>query len=414
MSGAPAGTPLAVVGCDFRVASSAWRSRLVLGDDEAREMAATLRRNGAADGFVDLNTCNRTEWIVSTGDPRWAGSLLSGQMVQRMGPEASSWFSPYVRRGDEAAVHVFRLVLGQQSLVVGERQIAGQLYGALETARDRKCSSRVLNGLGTAAGRLVRIALKQGHAGGRSVGVHSLAVSCLARRLGPEAAARVAVVGLGRTGRRVLALVQQEKRYHAVSLNRTIGPDGVLRGVRPLSDLPVALAEVDAVILCTGAPQPVLKAAHLPGDPRSAGSWWSTWASLRRWSARDCLAGVTVCGLDELAAMNGESIPATEAHAAALQLLIDDALAEFRSYCGQPAFSDIIDTLQSSHSRLVREAIPRIIAERLGGLPEEVAPGWSRSCGPRSWATRAKCSAPSARRRDEGKTSHGPGADRAG
>ncbi len=371
MSGAPAGTPLAVVGCDFRVASSAWRSRLVLEDDEAREMAATLRRNGAADGFVDLNTCNRTEWIVSTGDPRWAGSLLSGQMVQRMGPEASSWFSPYVRRGDEAAIHVFRLVLGQQSLVVGERQIAGQLYGALETARDRKCSSRVLNGLGTAAGRLVRMALKQGHTGGRSVGVHSLAVSSLARWLGPEATARVAVVGLGRVGRRVLALVQQQKRYHAVSLNRTIGPDSP-RGVRPLSDLPVVLAEVDAVILCTGAPQHVLKAAYLAGRSAERRLLVVDVGVPPQVERAGLPAGVTVCGLDELAAMNGESIPATEAHAAALGLLIDDALAEFRSYCGQPAFADIIDTLQSSHSRLVREAIPRIIAERLEGLPEEV------------------------------------------
>jgi glutamyl-tRNA reductase len=371
MNGAPADTPLAVVGCDFRVASSAWRSRLVLGDDEARAMAATLRRNGAADGFVDLNTCNRTEWIVSTGDPRWAASLLSGQMVQRMGAEASSWFSPYVRRGDEAAVHVFRLVLGQQSLVVGERQIAGQLYGALETARDRKCSSRVLNGLGTAAGRLVRMALKQGHAGGRSVGVHSLAASCLSRWLGPDAVARVAVVGLGRTGRRVLALVQQEKRYHAVSLNRTIGPDS-LRGVRPLSDLPLVLAEVDAVILCTGAPQPVLKASHLVERSAERKLLVVDVGIPPQVERAGLPAGVTVCGLDELAALNGESLPKTDAHAAALGPLIDEALAEFRSFCGQPAFSDIIDTLQSSHSRLVREAIPRIIAERLEGLPEEI------------------------------------------
>jgi glutamyl-tRNA reductase len=372
MSGAPAMPSLAVVGCDFRVASSAWRSRLVLTDDEARAMAVTLRRNAAADGFVDLNTCNRTEWIVSTRDPQWAASLLSGQMVQRMGAEAASWFSPYVRLGDEAAVHVFRVVLGQESLVVGERQIAGQLYGALETARDRKCSSRVLNGLGTAAGRLMRMALKQGRMGGRSVGVHSLAVACLAQWLGPEAIACVAVVGLGRIGRRVLSLVEQEKRYKAVCLNRTIGQDSA-RGARPLSDLPQVLAEADAVILCTGAPQPVLRSAHLDG--RSAGRKLlvvdvGVPAQVER---SGMPASVTVCGLDELASLHRESLPAQDSPPAdGLDPMIDAALAEFRSFCGQPAFSDIIDTVHRTHCRLVREAIPRIIAERLDSLPEEV------------------------------------------
>jgi len=372
MSGAPGMPPLAVVGCDFRVASSAWRSRLVLADDDAQEMAVTLRRNGAADGFVDLNTCNRTEWIVSARDPRWAASLLSGQMVQRMGAEAASWFSPYVRLGDEAAVHVFRLVLGQQSLVVGERQIAGQLYGALEKARDRRCSSRVLNGLGTTAGRLVRMALKQGCMGGRSVGVHSLAAACLAQKLGPGAEARVAVVGLGRIGRRVLALVEKEKRYHVVSLNRTIG-QGSARGARPLSDLPLVLAEADAVILCTGAPQPVLEAAALAGrsaDRRLLVVDVGVPAQVERTGMP---AGVTLCGLDELAALHTESVPAEDRpQAGGLDPLIDAALEEFRSFCGQPAFSDIIDTVQRTHCRLIREAIPRIIVERFATLPEDV------------------------------------------
>ena len=184
-SDVPAVLPLAVVGCDFRVASSAWRSRLILGDEEAETLAGALRLNGAADGFVDLNTCNRTEWIVSGRDPQWAASLLRSQMIQRAGPGSQGWFSPYVHTGEDAAAHLFKVALGQESLVVGERQIAGQLNDALELARARGSSSRILNGLGAAAGRLVQMAFKQGCMAGASVGVHSLAVSWLAGRLEP-------------------------------------------------------------------------------------------------------------------------------------------------------------------------------------------------------------------------------------
>jgi glutamyl-tRNA reductase len=372
VSGASTAAPLAVVGCDFRVASSSWRSRLVLSDDEGRTLGETLRSSGAADGFVDLNTCNRTEWIVSTKDPRWAASLLSGQMVQRMGAEAAAWFSPYTRLGDEAAVHVFKLVLGQHSLVVGERQIAGQLYGALDAARDRGCSSRVLNGLGTAAGRLVRMALKQGRLGGRSVGVHSLAVARLARWLGPGVEARVAVVGLGQIGRKVHSLLEREKLYHVVGLNRTIGPDSP-RGARPLSDLPSVLSEVDAVILCTGAPRPVLTAAHAARRSPSRPLLVVDVGIPEQGERSGMPAGVTVCGLDELVTFHRETVPAQEEPpSGGLDPLIEAALVEFRSFCGQPAFSDIIDTVHRTHVRLVREEIPRIIAERLDSLPEEV------------------------------------------
>ena len=76
--------PLAVVGCDFRVASSKWRSDLVLTDEDARVLARDLYRNGAADGFLDLNTCNRNEWIVSSSRPRWAAELLRAQMKIRV------------------------------------------------------------------------------------------------------------------------------------------------------------------------------------------------------------------------------------------------------------------------------------------------------------------------------------------
>ncbi len=82
---------------------------------------------------------------------------------------------------------------------------------------------------------------------------------------------------------------------------------------------------------------------------------------------------VTVCGLDELTdAYRSRKARPAEAPRKDPGLLIEKALLEFRSFCYQPAFSKIIDTVQKNHGRVVREQIPRIIAGRLGWLPEEV------------------------------------------
>jgi glutamyl-tRNA reductase len=364
--------PLAVVGCDFRVASSAWRSRLILADDEAEALAGALQLNGTGDGFVDLNTCNRTEWIVSGRDPQWAASLLRSQMIQRAGPGAQGWFSPYVHTGEDAADHLFKVALGQESLVIGERQVAGQLNDALETARARGSSSRILNGLGAAAGRLVQTAFKQGCMAGSSVGVHSLAVSWLASRRGPGRAARVALVGLGQIGRRVLHLLHQQKQFEVISFNRTI-PSGKSGLVRPLDELPGALAEVDAVILCTGAREPVLTAEHLAALPANHGLLVVDIGIPRQVDCSAIPEHVTVCGLDELTAFHQGAVPRTPAATAGdIRALLDKALTEFRAFCNQPAFAEIIDSVQRNHGLLVREQIPKVIDARLGYLPEDV------------------------------------------
>ena len=78
---ASATIPLTVVGCDFRRASSRWRSRLVLDREELRGFHRELRSAGGVggadgvDGLLALQTCNRNEWVAAGSDPRWAAGL---------------------------------------------------------------------------------------------------------------------------------------------------------------------------------------------------------------------------------------------------------------------------------------------------------------------------------------------------
>ncbi|MDP2907699.1 MAG: hypothetical protein Q8O03_07195 [Nanoarchaeota archaeon] len=367
MNGVFSEIPLAVVGCDFRVASSAWRSKLVLSDEQA--LAQALKQNQAIDGFCDLNTCNRNEWIVSGKDPQWAAALLRSQMCERAGPETRGWFSPYVFIGDEAAAHVLRVAAGQESLVLGERQISGQLYDALEHARERGISSRVLNGLGTAAGRLVRMALRQGLLGGNSVGVHSLAVAYIMKWLGPDKKTQVALVGLGEIGRRVLGLLEQRPTLATVTFNRTIKNSKV----RGLDQLPQALSEVDAAIVCTGAPQPVIRPEDIGQRPADRPLLILDIGIPEQVVRAKAPENVTISGLDELTAFyKGNRTTQNGVESRELEQLVQKALGEFRIFCKQETFTEIIDTVQRNHSQLVHEEIPKVISNRLGYLPENV------------------------------------------
>lgn len=362
--------PLAVVGCDFRVAPSRYRSRLVMDEQDVGRLAATLSSYGTADGFVDLNTCNRNEWIVSSHEPAWAAELLRAQMILRAGQEARAWLQPYVYVGKAAALHVFRVAIGQESLVVGERQIAGQLYHALERARARGTSSRVLNGLTTAAGRLVRIALRRACIGDSAVGVHSLAFSVLKDGLKKNGGhrSRVALVGLGRIGRRLMGMMEAEKSIELIVLNRTLPPDEN-SPVRPLGHLPAVLEEVDAAIVATGAPQPVVDSDTLNAIGRTSSLLLVDIGIPEQVQREDLPSWAKVSGLDDLIAYYREGMGTPrEDLGAEIEDLLMKALEEYQVYCCEPAFGEILDTVQRHHKQLVRDEIPRIVGQRLNYL----------------------------------------------
>ncbi|RLB59389.1 MAG: hypothetical protein DRI34_01970 [Deltaproteobacteria bacterium] len=361
--------PLAVVGCDFRLAPSRVRSALVLPEERVGELFCQLVAEQAADGFVVLNTCNRNEWLVSTPQPAWTAELLRSQMVELAGPGAAAWFRPYVFTGQEAARHVFRVAIGQESLVVGERQIAGQLYAALEKARQRRTSSRVLNGLGSIAGRLVRIALRRGCIRSAAVGVHSLALEYLRYHLDLDERPPVAVVGTGRIGRRVLGVMNGALGMDPLRVNRTLPADGQERWLS-LSRLPEALRQVRAAVVCTGALEPVVRAEHFSAG-RDRPLLVVDIGIPEQVERRGLPAEVQVVGLDDLVDFHrrqtGEQGPSPEA-----RQLVDRAVEEFASYCQEQAYTGVLDTIQRHHRQLVGEEIPRLVNRRFGDLDERL------------------------------------------
>jgi glutamyl-tRNA reductase len=249
--------PLAVIGCDFRIAPSRARSQLVTDEDEETMLARQLLDGGWAKGVAFLNTCNRNEWIVASDNPQWAAELLQSRMQQRLDPEFRNQIKPYIHVGEAAATHLFRVALGQESLVVGERQIAGQLFKALAMARANDHTARILNDIEATVGRLIRAAKRQGCVSGSAIGVHSLAIAWLRQHL-PLDKRNVAVVGLGTIGRLVETSLHHEPSMTPTVFNRTVQPKSVCQ---PLSELSTHLPTLDAVIFCSAARQPIFNPA---------------------------------------------------------------------------------------------------------------------------------------------------------
>lgn len=249
--------PLALVGVDFRRAATRHRAALAMDEAACQALMTTLRGHGVS-GLVVLETCNRTEWLVASERTTWVAQLLEAHMVhcwQQAGFDGPAP-KPYRFEGEDSVRHLFRVAAGLESFVLGERQVAGQLQRAFESARAAQRSCSTLNVLGSWSGRVVRKLQRRGAHGAESAGVELLALEAVRRRCGQHA--RIGVVGLGEIGQRCVHLFAQ--RGHSVQrYNRSPG----VRGALPLEAIAEHCEQLDALVVATGARTAWLERAHL-------------------------------------------------------------------------------------------------------------------------------------------------------
>jgi len=361
--------PVAVAGCDFRVASTAWRNALMLGEDDRRELSAALAASCGAEGLVVLETCNRVEWLLEAPDPRWAGELLRGQMLerwQRVGHPAPLP-RPYLHTGDRAARHLVRVALGLESFVVGEREIAGQLNRALGAARDIGTASAHLNALQTTVGRVVKRVHRLTRFGATTRGVHGLAVDWLRHHLGePDGQPwHVAVIGMGEIGRKAAALSESLGNWQVTRINRTVPAKQEGLWVPLAAGADDILAKVDGLILATGARRPILNAGALAAlrDRPLPVVDLGTPAQIDM--SGDEHGTIQHAWLDDL--LVGHPRPYGDEDLQHVLDMVDEAVEEFRLVCRKRGVARLLRATQDSYDRLAYQQLPELLR---AGAPE--------------------------------------------
>ncbi len=249
---------LLVTGVDHHTAPVDLRERLsVEGDD----LPKTLQRLSE---FVPqsaiLSTCNRTEVYVYDPDAPELGKRVDDFISKYSGvprPELERY--TYKWWDIDCVSHLFRVAAGLESMIVGERQILGQVRAAFSAAGQGGFMKSPLT-------RVFHSALRTGRRVHRetSIGQHSRSVSRAAVQMakgmfGSLEDRRALVVGAGDAGRMVARALSDAGVRHIRVTNRTswraeeVAKE--LGGVSvPFQDLASALAESDLVVSSTGSP----------------------------------------------------------------------------------------------------------------------------------------------------------------
>lgn len=256
---------LLVLGLDHRTAPVEVRERLSVERDQLPDALAQLAEY--VPQSVIVSTCNRTE--VYTYDPDDIG--LVGRVGDFLigysgvpGPELERHI--YQLWESDCVSHLFRVTSGLESMIVGERQILGQVRAAFSVASQDGYTKSPLT-------RVFHEALRAGRRVHRetNIGQHSRSVSRAAVQLARGLFERLddrraLVIGAGDAGRMVAralsdAGVQQitvvnRTHWRAQDLARDLGGVAI-----PFENLGSALADADLVISSTGSPGYVVNEA---------------------------------------------------------------------------------------------------------------------------------------------------------
>jgi glutamyl-tRNA reductase len=312
---------LLVVGLSHRVAPVELRERVTLDGDAAAQLARSL---GDA---VCLSTCNRTEiYLDGPSDEQAVAALdeLAGESLEGV---------LYRLSEDAAALHLFRVAAGLDSLVPGEGEILGQVRSAFELVSCGPLLDRVFSHA-LSVGKRVRTETAIGES---PASVSSAAAALAAQVFGDLTGRRVLLIGAGRIGELAALNLASRGAEIAFVANRTVETARELAsrfGGQPLALDRAAscLGEVDVVVSSTSSTEPVLSAADVP-DRRRRPLFLIDIAVPRDLDAAIArLDGCFLYDIDDLEAVVSETLAGRRVEAERAEELVAEEAVRFRSW----------------------------------------------------------------------------------
>jgi glutamyl-tRNA reductase len=343
------------VGISHHVAPVELRERVALSLERAASLAQTL---GDA---VCLSTCNRTEVYLAGDDGTRALSSLEELAGEPLRSVA------YRMQDDAAALHLFRVSAGLDSLIPGESEILGQVRAAYDAASPGPLLDRVFR-QALQLGKRVRTETAIGES---PASVPAAAAALAAQVFGDLTDRKVLLVGAGRIGE--LAAGNLSARGAAIAYVANRSTEGaselaVRFGGEPLrlDEVAEKLGEVDVVLTSTAAPGLVIVPGDVPARRKRPLFFIDIAVPRDVDPAVHKLDGCFLYDIDDLEAVVSETLVGRRAEAEVAERLVIEEAERFREW---RASLDVVPAISSLRS--YAEEIRSAELAKLSSLPEE-------------------------------------------
>jgi glutamyl-tRNA reductase len=357
---------LTLAGVSHHRAPIELRERVALDLDACRALAAHV--GGEA---VVLSTCNRTELYLARDEHAEEEAVAT--LAELAGDRADDLSSALYRlRDDAAALHLFRVAGGLDSLVPGEGEILGQVRAAFEAGLAGPFLDRLFR-QALHAGRRVRLETAIGES---PASVPSAAAALAQQVFGDLGGRRVLLLGAGKISSSAARNLRSRGAEIVVVANRTLAHGEELARqlgaqARSLDVLPAELEHADVLVSATSASGHVLTRDDVATVLRARKGRPLLLVDLA--VPRDLdpaineLDGCFLYDVDDLEAVVEDTLSGRRGEAARAERLVADEADRFREW---QASLEVVPTIASLRA-LAEEIRDRELAKAGGRLSEQ-------------------------------------------
>lgn len=258
-----------MVGVNFRTAPIDIREKLTFQQDKLVDAMKELNQQKSVLENVIISTCNRTELYAVVDQLHTGRYYLKQFLANWFGIDKEAFTSHLVIYEKDGAIdHLFRVVSGLDSMVVGETQILGQVKNAFALAQKNGTTGTMFNQLFKQGITLAKRAHKETGINENGVSISYAAVTLTKKLFYDLSSKHIAILGAGKMGELAAKNMYGSGVKEISVLNRTFEKAEKLAKefnghALPINKMEEMLATVDIFISSTNATDVVLTKANI-------------------------------------------------------------------------------------------------------------------------------------------------------
>jgi glutamyl-tRNA reductase len=336
-----------IAGINYKKSDAEVRGQFAINQEQYARLLKKAPEYGVTELFI-LSTCNRTE-IYGLADQ--SANLIRLLCTQTEGTESTFNRLAYIKKGYDAAEHLFRVAAGLDSQILGDYEIVGQIKQAVKFSRE--------NGfIGAFMDRLVGNVLQSSKAikndtalSGGTVSVSFAAVQYIKEKLADVSGKKILLLGVGKIGRNTCKNVVDYLDTRNITLiNRTEKKAAALAGeldlsFAPISQLAEQVRQSDIILVATNAAEPTIEKMHLEGSSDKLIIDLSIPYNVEA-AARE-LPNVQLVNVDDLSKLKDATLQKRKAEVPKAKTIIREHITEFMEWYEMRKHAPVLRAIKS-------------------------------------------------------------------
>lgn len=331
-----------LLGLNHKTAPVELRERLAFSKDETAVTLEALQKYPAIREVLLISTCNRVEVLMATENKTKAiGNVKTYISEFKKVPVTQFDKALYLKEGDEAVRHIFRVASSLDSMMVGEPQILGQIKEAYRVATFKKTSGVILNRLLHRTFFVSKRVRSETGIGDHAVSISYAAIELGRKIFGSLEGKKALLIGAGEMAELVVEQLIRNRVKDIIIANRTFERGIELakkfkgQAIR-FEEIADFLKLMDIIISSTGSPEFIIKRSQLKGFIRSRRNRPIFFIDIA--VPRDIdpkinhLTNSYVYDIDDLKGVIDENIKDRNREAIKGERIIDEAVIRFREW----------------------------------------------------------------------------------